>query len=113
MLAALKSRQEALEETLRQRLEELKKLCLREAVSGLWVSWLLLRDSVGVWPGPRDTGGVGYMVLWVCGLGLVALWTWAVDCMVLWICGMSLMDLRACAVGHMVQQACVMGLLAL
>lgn len=32
MLAALKSRQEALEETLRQRLEELKKLCLREAV---------------------------------------------------------------------------------
>ncbi|EPY89201.1 hypothetical protein CB1_000128016 [Camelus ferus] len=31
MLAALKSRQEALEETLRQRLEELKKLCLREA----------------------------------------------------------------------------------
>ena len=33
MLAALKSRQEALEETLRQRLEELKKLCLREAVS--------------------------------------------------------------------------------
>lgn len=34
MLAALKSRQEALEETLRQRLEELKKLCLREAVSG-------------------------------------------------------------------------------
>uniref|UniRef100_A0A8C5YF73 FERM domain containing 4A n=1 Tax=Microcebus murinus TaxID=30608 RepID=A0A8C5YF73_MICMU len=34
MLAALRSRQEALEETLRQRLEELKKLCLREAVSG-------------------------------------------------------------------------------
>jgi hypothetical protein len=33
MLAALKSRQEALEETLRQRLEELKRLCLREAVS--------------------------------------------------------------------------------
>ncbi|XP_020139783.2 FERM domain-containing protein 4A isoform X1 [Microcebus murinus] len=31
MLAALRSRQEALEETLRQRLEELKKLCLREA----------------------------------------------------------------------------------
>nr|XP_028601497.1 FERM domain-containing protein 4A isoform X2 [Podarcis muralis] len=31
MLVALKSRQEALEETLRQRLEELKKLCLREA----------------------------------------------------------------------------------
>ncbi|KAK7823884.1 hypothetical protein U0070_020555, partial [Myodes glareolus] len=31
MLAALKSRQEALEETLRQRLEELKRLCLREA----------------------------------------------------------------------------------
>ncbi|OCT87239.1 hypothetical protein XELAEV_18020936mg [Xenopus laevis] len=30
MLAALKSRQEALEETLRQRIEELKKLCLRE-----------------------------------------------------------------------------------
>uniref|UniRef100_A0A2K6GNQ0 FERM domain containing 4A n=1 Tax=Propithecus coquereli TaxID=379532 RepID=A0A2K6GNQ0_PROCO len=35
MLAALRSRQEALEETLRQRLEELKKLCLREA---LWLS---------------------------------------------------------------------------
>ncbi|MBN3286582.1 FRM4A protein, partial [Polyodon spathula] len=31
MLAALKSRQEALEETLRQRLEELKKICIREA----------------------------------------------------------------------------------
>ncbi|XP_072419163.1 FERM domain-containing protein 4A isoform X10 [Chiloscyllium punctatum] len=31
MLAALKSRQDALEDTLRVRLEELKKLCLREA----------------------------------------------------------------------------------
>ncbi|XP_069084836.1 FERM domain-containing protein 4A isoform X2 [Pleurodeles waltl] len=31
MLAALRARQEALEETLRQRLEELKKLCVREA----------------------------------------------------------------------------------
>ncbi|XP_043943876.1 FERM domain-containing protein 4A isoform X1 [Protopterus annectens] len=31
MLVALKSRQEALEDTLRQRLDELKKLCLREA----------------------------------------------------------------------------------
>ncbi|MGH0130318.1 UNVERIFIED_CONTAM: hypothetical protein FKN15_069121 [Acipenser sinensis] len=31
MLAALKSRQEALEETLHQRLEELKKICIREA----------------------------------------------------------------------------------
>lgn len=39
MLAALKSRQEALEETLRQRLEELKKLCLREAVgSGSFIA---------------------------------------------------------------------------
>lgn len=34
MLAALRSRQEALEEALQQRLEELRKLCLREAVSG-------------------------------------------------------------------------------
>lgn len=40
MLAALKSRQEALEETLRQRLEELKKLCLREAVgTGHFITW--------------------------------------------------------------------------
>ncbi|KPP64764.1 hypothetical protein Z043_116858 [Scleropages formosus] len=31
MLAALKARQEALEETLRQRLEELKSICIREA----------------------------------------------------------------------------------
>ncbi|XP_064199172.1 FERM domain-containing protein 4A-like isoform X12 [Anguilla rostrata] len=31
MLAALKARQEALEETLRQRLEELKNICIREA----------------------------------------------------------------------------------
>lgn len=32
MLAALRARQEALEETLRQRLEELKSICIREAV---------------------------------------------------------------------------------
>jgi len=32
MLAALRARQEALEETLRQRLEELKNICIREAV---------------------------------------------------------------------------------
>lgn len=32
MLAALKARQEALEETLRQRLEELRSICIREAV---------------------------------------------------------------------------------
>ncbi|MGH0148720.1 UNVERIFIED_CONTAM: hypothetical protein FKN15_013964 [Acipenser sinensis] len=35
MLAALKSRQEALEETLHQRLEELKKICIREAEAEL------------------------------------------------------------------------------
>lgn len=33
MLAALRARQEALEETLKQRLEELKSICIREAVS--------------------------------------------------------------------------------
>lgn len=33
MLAALRARQEALEETLRQRIEELKNICIREAVS--------------------------------------------------------------------------------
>jgi len=33
MLAALRARQEALEETLRQRIEELKSICIREAVS--------------------------------------------------------------------------------
>lgn len=32
MLAALRARQDALEETLRQRLEELKSICIREAV---------------------------------------------------------------------------------
>ena len=32
MLAALRARQEALEETLRQRIEELKSICIREAV---------------------------------------------------------------------------------
>lgn len=32
MLAALRARQEALEETLKQRLEELKTICIREAV---------------------------------------------------------------------------------
>lgn len=32
MLAALRARQEALEETLRQRIEELKNICIREAV---------------------------------------------------------------------------------
>ena len=32
MLAALRARQEALEETLKQRLEELKNICIREAV---------------------------------------------------------------------------------
>lgn len=32
MLAALRARQDALEETLKQRLEELKNICIREAV---------------------------------------------------------------------------------
>lgn len=32
MLAALRARQEALEETLKKRLEELKSICIREAV---------------------------------------------------------------------------------
>lgn len=32
MLAALRARQEALEETLKQRIEELKNICIREAV---------------------------------------------------------------------------------
>lgn len=32
MLAALRARQEALEETLKQRIEELKSICIREAV---------------------------------------------------------------------------------
>lgn len=32
MLAALRARQEALEETLRLRIEELKNICIREAV---------------------------------------------------------------------------------
>lgn len=34
MLAALRARQEALEETLKQRIEELKSICIREAVRG-------------------------------------------------------------------------------
>lgn len=42
MLAALRARQEALEETLRQRLEELKSICIREAV----------RAEVAIGPAP-------------------------------------------------------------
>ena len=63
MLAALKSRQEALEETLRQRLEELKKLCLREAVSTLSSSGVLIRARVfikgkrGHHSGPKREAG--------------------------------------------------------
>ncbi|CAL8239141.1 unnamed protein product [Gadus morhua 'NCC'] len=34
MLAALRARQDALEETLKLRLEELKNICIREAPSG-------------------------------------------------------------------------------
>lgn len=50
MLAALRSRQEALEEALQQRLEELRKLCLREAVSGACCT---LGSGCGLPPCPR------------------------------------------------------------
>lgn len=43
MLAALRARQEALEETLRQRLEELKSICIREAVRENTLIWEIFK----------------------------------------------------------------------
>lgn len=61
MLAALRARQEALEETLKQRLEELKSICIREAV----------RAKVAIGPANPDATSPGsQLVLNVCFFSL-------------------------------------------